>query len=201
AGFALATMSIGWALASIISGRIISRLGYRNTSLLGAGILLSGTLGIAFGERFGATGIALAVGATGMGMGFMNNALLITIQEAVAWGQRGAATALYLFLRMMGGTIGVAALGSLLNATIRSNLTGSPAWRLIHDTQIIDTFNRLLSPAGRVTLTQPLREALSSSLASGMHAVFIATVGLAGACLLLLCFLPAQVPAQRTPAA
>src|SRR5690625_1682736 len=44
AGFTLTTMSIGWPLASMISGRLLLRIGYRNTSLIGGVSLLIGSI-------------------------------------------------------------------------------------------------------------------------------------------------------------
>src|SRR5690625_1466776 len=42
AGFALTTMSIGWPIASTLAGRLLLRIGYRYTSIIGGFSLLIG---------------------------------------------------------------------------------------------------------------------------------------------------------------
>lgn len=44
AGFTLTMMSIGWPIASTIAGRLLLKIGYRKTSLLGGIALLTGSL-------------------------------------------------------------------------------------------------------------------------------------------------------------
>jgi hypothetical protein len=63
-------------------------------------------------------GIASAV--IGAGMGTFTSPLLIVIQSSVDWGQRGAATALNQFSRTIGGAVGVAAMGVILQRYVAS---------------------------------------------------------------------------------
>ncbi len=44
AGFALAALTVGWPLAATFSGRIYTRIGFRDTALIGAAVALVGTL-------------------------------------------------------------------------------------------------------------------------------------------------------------
>lgn len=115
AGVAVGAMSIGWPILSAISGLIMVRVGYERLLLAGALALLAGSLLLALtpasmGPLW--TGVASLV--IGAGMGSFAAPLLIVIQSNVEWGQRGAATALNQFSRTIGGAVGVAILGVVL---------------------------------------------------------------------------------------
>ena len=56
----------------------------------------------------------------GFGFGPSTSAFMILLQEAVPWSQRGVATSSTQLFRSLGGTVGVALLGSILHV----NLTG-----------------------------------------------------------------------------
>src|SRR5690606_819166 len=47
AGLALATLTIGWPIASALSGRLYLRIGFRATSILGAVLVVIGTVALA----------------------------------------------------------------------------------------------------------------------------------------------------------
>jgi hypothetical protein len=51
----------------------------------------------------------------GFGMGLLNITSMIMIQGSVEWSKRGSATASLIFARTLGNTLGVTALGALLN--------------------------------------------------------------------------------------
>ena len=51
----------------------------------------------------------------GFGMGLLNITSVIMIQGSLEWSKRGSATASLIFSRTLGNTVGVAALGALLN--------------------------------------------------------------------------------------
>ena len=42
AGFALAALTLGWPLAASLAGRVYLRVGFRNTALIGAVVILTG---------------------------------------------------------------------------------------------------------------------------------------------------------------
>src|SRR5699024_12083369 len=47
-GFVLASMSIGWPTASALSGRLYLRIGFRETSLIGATLVILSDIGFLF---------------------------------------------------------------------------------------------------------------------------------------------------------
>jgi len=119
AGFALATLTIGWPLAASQSGRIYLRFGFRTCALVGAGIVL---VGCALLLLLDARSSVYEVGATslviGLGMGLTASPTLIAAQSSVGWRERGVVTANNIFLRSMGSSLGVAVFGAIANATL-----------------------------------------------------------------------------------
>jgi len=195
AGSALAAMSIGWPLASFLTGRVMRAIGYRLTAILGSGLTVVGSGALVLAGR-----TPLEVGAgvflVGMGLGFASNAFIVSIQEVVPWENRGAATAGHLFMRSLGNTLGVAAVGSLLNAVLLSRLAGSAtATRLIAGGHALDAVNILLRP-GAHAKHSAVDQVLLAALGGGIHAVFIAITATAAVGLLLTLFLPAALPAS-----
>lgn len=117
---------IGGLLVSVVSsGRLISRWGrYRvfpivGTALMAAGVGLLSTMTV--GSTRGQVSLYLAV--VGLGIGLVLQVPVLVIQNTVAARHLGAATSTSLFLRSIGGSLGVALFGALLNA----RLGGAPA--------------------------------------------------------------------------
>lgn len=116
-GVALGAMSISWACASVISGRLMLRASYRTTAILGGTMLALGSAVLAVltpaSSLAWATAGALLVG---LGMGSCNTTYLVSVQAAAVLRERGAATASNMFMRIVGQSTGAALFGALLNA-------------------------------------------------------------------------------------
>ena len=119
-------ISIGWPLSAMIAGKILLKIGFRSTALIGATSLVIGTVCYNVLPWLSTPAIA-AVGSffIGMGLGFMTTTFIVSIQSAVEWKVRGEATSLNLFMRQLGGSVGVAFLGGLLNYRIKQVLESS----------------------------------------------------------------------------
>jgi EmrB/QacA subfamily drug resistance transporter len=119
AGLAVAALTLGWPIASTLSGRLYLRIGFRSTILIGALVV---TLACAFLAVVAPWPniVVLAIGClvVGFGLGFVAAPSLIVAQSSVPWNERGVVTGLSAFLRTLGSTIGVALLGSIANASI-----------------------------------------------------------------------------------
>lgn len=63
---------------------------------------------------------SIASAVIGLGMGTFTAPLLIVIQSSVEWAQRGAATALNQFSRTIGGAVGVALMGVVVQRYVGS---------------------------------------------------------------------------------
>jgi EmrB/QacA subfamily drug resistance transporter len=119
AGASVGAMSIGWPIASATAGFIMVRVGYQRLVVAGALALLAGGLILTLHPAgFAVLWVSAGSLVIGCGMGLFTAPLLIVIQSSVAWGRRGAATALNQFSRTIGGAIGVSLMGVLLQVFI-----------------------------------------------------------------------------------
>jgi EmrB/QacA subfamily drug resistance transporter len=173
AGFALTAMSVGWPLASTLSGRFLHALDARNTVRIGGALLFAGALGLASmppGASAALVGAASFV--MGFGMGLLNTTFIILIQGSVEWARRGSATASNIFARMLGSTFGAASLGAILNASLGNRLVAT------NGESGIDAVRRMFD-GGAGGFAEGQREALHAALASGLAHVFagLAVIG------------------------
>lgn len=185
AGLSLIPMSIGWPLASAFAGWVILAIGFRRTALLGAGLAVVGTallvVGASAGTGFGSVAwIGVAILVLGAGLGFLTTTLIVVLQSSVPWSTRGVATGSAMFSRLLGSTLGIAILGSILNASLLSRVE-----------QLPDDVRAALDPTVLVDL--------QGVLAGGIQAVFVGLLASALAALAVSWLLPAH--ASEEPAA
>jgi hypothetical protein len=172
AGFALAAMSVGWPLAASQAGRLYLRFGFRETALLGSlvglgGALLLGSLGLASTPWQAALGSFVV----GLGLGLGTTSLLVGVQSLVGWNRRGVVTAATMFTRMLGGTLGVAVYGSLLDGAVAGVLRGAPAGVAAAARHLLtSTSLGVGSPPGRAGAALGW---VRQGLAVGVHRVFL----------------------------
>jgi multidrug resistance protein len=116
AGFALATLTMGWPIAASQAGKVYLRLGFRLCSLGGAALVVVGS---ALLLLLGPSSTVIEVGAMcfviGLGMGLSATPSLIAAQSSVGWQQRGVVTGTNMFFRSMGSAVGVAVFGAIAN--------------------------------------------------------------------------------------
>jgi len=156
AGAAVATMSIGWPLAAIVTGRWLVRSTSRPPMILGAACLLAGSLlliQIARIDSLPYTMLASAV--VGSGLGFLNTAVIVTVQSSVPWERRGVVTGLVQFSRTIGGAVGVGLLGGILSAVVGPRAS------------------EILDPLRRADVPPREFEALAASLTAGLVGIYI----------------------------
>lgn len=121
AGAAVAAMSIGWPVGSVVGGRALIRWGGRPVVLAGTVLLVVGTVVLTQLVRFDALWVAMAgAGITGLGMGLASTTILVVVQSAVDWAQRGVVTGLVQFSRTIGGAVGIGLMGGILTAFVGS---------------------------------------------------------------------------------
>jgi hypothetical protein len=114
AGLALVPMAIIFALISPFSGALEARLGTRFMTGGGVGIIGCGLLTV--GASAGSTslvGAEIGLMLTGLGMGLATGPLTGAAVGAVSAARSGTAAALLNVARMVGATLGVAALGAI----------------------------------------------------------------------------------------
>jgi EmrB/QacA subfamily drug resistance transporter len=116
-GNALTPMMISVVLASVLSGQIISRTGkYRVLGIVGMALVTIGmTLMWSMGmdtNRWVTVGYMVLLG---FGMGITFPLYTLVVQNAFPMARVGVVTAALQFFRSIGGTVGVAVLGSVVN--------------------------------------------------------------------------------------
>lgn len=127
AGFILATMSIGWPIASSLSGRVYLSVGFRDTALGGAALMILASAGFLLLPYPGPVwAVVLDQVALGAGFGLLSTPLLVGIQSVVGWKQRGVVTGANMFARYLGQSLGAAIFGAIFNAGIASQLSEAP---------------------------------------------------------------------------
>jgi EmrB/QacA subfamily drug resistance transporter len=184
-GLEMLPMMGGMLVTSILSGQIISRTGrYKVFPIAGMALITAGLVLLARMHPDTTTNYVLgALLVLGLGLGMVLQVLVIAVQNAVDYSDLGAATSGAMLFRLIGGSVGTAALGAIFAA----RLGGEPSASGLSPTMLAD-----LDPALRATYAAVLSDALDT--------VFLvaAAVALVGTALALL--LPER-PLRRTVAA
>ncbi len=128
AGFILSSMSIGWPLASAVSGRVYLRIGFRDTALVGIVMCVAAAIGFySFTESVPIWATVVASLVIGAGFGFLSTSLIVGVQSLIDWNRRGVVTGSNLFSRQLGQALGAAIYGSIANAVLLNRLDHAPA--------------------------------------------------------------------------
>jgi EmrB/QacA subfamily drug resistance transporter len=187
AGKAITPMVIGWPIASVVSGRLIPRIGFR--PLIRVGFLITAVAAIALAAlaRPGASPWTprLMTALFGIGLGLANTALLIAVQTSVRWEQRGVATASTMFFRTIGGMIAVGVMGGVLSGALRSDPTIP-----------LDAASGLLDKGRGASIEPAARVHLVTALERGLSSVFWIIAGLAVAAALVGLLFPGKIAAE-----
>jgi EmrB/QacA subfamily drug resistance transporter len=188
AGLVMGASSISWAFASFAAGRLMVRTSYRLVAGIGGLALVAGSSLLILLDP----GRALAWAAAGsfvigIGMGFCNTAFVVSIQASVGRAERGVATSSYMFMRIVGQSVGAAVFGAVLNFGLYR-----------HAPEAGDLVNRLLDPGLRHSLGQTELAHLGNAIASSLHPVYVISGLAAIVTFALACALPAALSPTRS---
>ncbi|NGQ95146.1 MFS transporter [Brevibacillus sp. SYP-B805] len=175
-GMTLLPMSIGWPLAASLSGRLVVKIGARQTSLIGAATLVIAAGWLAtISVHTPHWMLYVMMFLVGFGFGFTFTSFTVTTISAVDWHLRGAAMASSTFIRALGQTLGIAVFGTLFNHALTGRLPADLA------AQGFD-INKVLHPDGAASLPPETLQAVREALAYGLERVFLvlALIALAG---------------------
>jgi EmrB/QacA subfamily drug resistance transporter len=191
AGFTLTAMSIGWPIASTMSGKLLNSIGYRRTLLIGGAALIIGSMVfVTMTATSGPLWAALGSFIVGVGMGLTSTAFIVSIQSTVSWEQRGIATAANMFMRNLGNTIGAALLGGILNNRLATYLNANAG--KTENQLTVDSANLLLKENERADLHVTVKELLQEGLTQSLHWVYYVVLTFAIISLILITFIPKQ---------
>lgn len=126
-GFVLASMSIGWPTASALSGKLYLRIGFRETSLIGAMLVFTACAGFLLIPHPQPIYLLVADQVLiGAGFGLLSTPSLVGIQSMVPWERRGVATSAYVFSRNLGQSVGAAIFGAIFNNSLQQQMENAP---------------------------------------------------------------------------
>jgi EmrB/QacA subfamily drug resistance transporter len=193
-GFLMLPLITGLLTTSITSGRLIARWGrYRIFPILGTAVL---TVGIALLSSMGTATTQLRASlymlVVGVGLGLVMQVLVLAVQNAVALRHLGTATSAIQFFRSIGGVLGVAASGAIVNSRLAVVLARAdvplPAGGLRE---------LLSSPDAIAALSPALRGLVRAAMADAVTFVFVLAVPLAVLAFALAWLLP-EVPLRSS---
>jgi len=194
AGIVLGPFLLAWPITATLSSRIVIRYGYRFTALLGMALATISTFMITlFTTGTGLPFIIIAMLLMGSGLGFASTAFVLAVQNAVPWKLRGVATASTQFTRTIGGTVGVAVMGTILNAQMA--LRFPPIFAHFADVSArlpkgVAPANILLTPEVRSALPIAFLHQLQDALAHSLFWVYVLIFALAAIGLAVMALLP-----------
>jgi EmrB/QacA subfamily drug resistance transporter len=197
-GVVLIPLMLGWVLASIASGQIISRTGrYKIFPIAGTIIVLVGFWLLTRLSVNSTNGIAIFdMVVVGLGMGLLAQTYVLAVQNAVEPTELGTATAANQFFRQIGAMFAVAGLGTLLISRLKTELNqqlGAEAHR-------VDPSRLLHAPDKAQHLPPELVAGTHAALAAALHDVFLVGIPIV-VCALVLAFMLKELPLRTTPGA
>ena len=215
-GLILTPLMLTSIVGSIVSGQLVSRLGrYKWIAIVGMLISVAGTgLLVRLDVNSTNNDVLLAMLVFGLGMGFSMSLYTLIVQNALPR-KIGQATSTLVFFRSIGGTIALAAMGSVMTSTylpafksaLSDGLSKLPlAVKQSIQAQFLKVFSNpqiLLSPDALaqmraraaaqgqqgLALFNIAIKAVKIGLAQGIHNVFVLSMGLMIAGLIAVFFL------------
>ncbi|MBN9416220.1 MAG: MFS transporter [Candidatus Eremiobacteraeota bacterium] len=177
-GLLMAPLMGGVIVSSVISGRIVSRTGrYKMLTISGLAVATASLLWLSWCAHHAQAVGQMEVGliTLGMSLGLVMPNLTVAIQNAVETRDLGAATSTSAYFRSLGGAVGAAIAGALLNLGLERSLTaeGIP----------LSVLNQGVAEMSKMPIVlQGYREAIGSNLEACAAVAALACV--------LTCFLP-----------
>jgi EmrB/QacA subfamily drug resistance transporter len=177
-GLRMLPVMVGVTLGTFGVGRLVSKTGrYAIYPRVGTVLALAGVLAIA--QIDGATPYLLLVvpmALMGLGVSSAFSVSSIATQNSVDFRDMGVATATVLFFRSLGGSLGLAMFGTVVNATIRTEIPART------DVAASEAADLIREPSTIAALPEATRDAVIDSIALGVSRVYwISTVLMAAA--------------------
>jgi MFS family permease len=183
-GLLLVPIMVGVTFMSVSTGRRMSVTGkYKHWPILGAASM---TVGMALLSQMSPSGLGLTSALVGMlcvgvGIGSIMPTSTLATQNAVEWTDLGVASSVITFFRTLGGVVGLAAFGALLNSRIEG--------------QIDEKY--LQAPREIKNLEEPLRGNVLRVLGDGITNLYAVAIPIAIVVLIIAIRLPER-PLRKT---
>jgi EmrB/QacA subfamily drug resistance transporter len=174
-GQVLTVVSVTWSTTAFVAGRFIyPRTGTRGMGPWGMGLMVLGTAALALvGPQSGVIGVTAAGMVLAMGLGIMNSAYVIALQESADWSTRGVVTAAFQFIRNLGTGAAAAILGTVFNLRLLPRLAEIPdlASRTVRERLALT--NLVLEPGGMAKIPAAVATGMKAAMADGLHITFM----------------------------
>ncbi|HLE95959.1 MAG TPA: DHA2 family efflux MFS transporter permease subunit [Candidatus Thermoplasmatota archaeon] len=197
-GAVLTPLMLALVAGSILSGRLMNRVGYKPFAIIGS---LFVALGYVLLSQLGASpdvGVAIAeMVLIGLGLGLTIQIFILATQNVVERRLIGTATSSLTLVRSLGATVGITVLGVLLNRGLERELVASvpkPALDgMLANPVVAGKIQRipqlLLQPGFVDTAPASVVQAVKVAFAASIEVVFLTGAAVAGVALLVCLFL------------
>ncbi|SEM65166.1 drug resistance transporter, EmrB/QacA subfamily [Paenibacillus sp. cl141a] len=175
AGYVTIPMSIFMMGTSAVAGQLIAKSGkYKRYALLGVPIMMVGMGIMVFMDNIWLTVVSTIIFGVGLGLGMP--VFSLATQNAVPHKELGVATASSQLFRNLGGTIGIAVMGTVMSNNLTKNLKEALQSANAPDFSSVDPqlAQQMLSFANPQTLmNKPLIEQTQASLPAEVQPLFV----------------------------
>ncbi|CAI9385954.1 MULTISPECIES: MDR family MFS transporter [Bacillaceae] len=224
AGYVTMPMSIVMVISSTIIGQLISKTGkYKRFALIGVPTMIAGMAIMIFMNSVPMAILSMIVFGLGLGIGMP--VFSIATQNAVSHKELGVVTASTQLFRNLGGTIGIAVMGTVMSNNLKTNLENTMQNSSVVkdlatvDPKITEQIVGFANP--QALMNKPLLEQTEASLPADVQPIFtkmiegirdalgdtLSTVFLTGTIVLVVAFLlvfflkeiPLRTTNQATP--
>lgn len=215
-GLVTMPMMITMAIASAISGQVMSRLGrYKFLGILGILIMIAGMLVLSrLTVDSTRQDVTMAMVIFGIGLGTSIPLFMLAVQNAVPYRVMGSSTSAMQFLRSVGGTMGIAVMFTVIQGTYHDGVAASTPAPVVEQPQLAQSLEdpqfllnaqaleqlhgafATFGENGELLFDQTLL-AVRTSLADGItDAFFVSAFVLMGA--VVAAFFMKEVPMRKT---
>ncbi|MEC0370217.1 MDR family MFS transporter [Paenibacillus chibensis] len=175
AGYVTLPMSICMVVMSAITGQLIAKTGkYKRFALIGMPVMIIGMAIMIFMDNIGLTILSLVIFGLGLGLGMP--VFSLATQNAVSHKELGVVTASTQLFRNLGGTIGIAVMGTVMSNSLTKNLKealqspSAPDFSKV-DPQVAQSMLSFANP--QTLMNKPLVEKTEASLPADAKALFV----------------------------
>ncbi|MTH92925.1 MAG: MFS transporter, partial [Actinobacteria bacterium] len=183
-GLLLVPIMVGVTLMSVSTGRRMAVTGkYKHWPIFGAASLSIGMVLLSQMSRsgLGLTSALIGMFCVGVGIGSIMPTATLATQNAVEWSDLGVASSVITFFRTLGGVVGLAAFGSLLNSHVAGKIDEK----------------YLQAPRQIKNLEEPLRSDVLRVLGDGITSLYAVAIPIAIVVLIIAIRLPER-PLRKT---
>lgn len=195
AGLMSLAMVGGLLVSSVVTGRVIARTGRWKRYLVGGSVLMVAGIGLlgTIDASISLLRVGVFMAVLGVGLGAVNQNLVLAVQNSAAHSDIGSASSLATFFRTMGGSIGVSALGTALGHDVSTGVMQGLA-RLGVVAQTAEDGTTIPDMS---TLPAPVREVFEAAFANATGHIFLLATPFAVLALLAILAIR-EVPLRRT---